>query len=295
MPKNNGNPSAVNVTPFAEIQKLTQEQAARQVVTEAGIARRAFMTIAKLMLFIETTLKPGQTLGGIVIKLAKVAEGEKRRIKSTIDNARYAMRVWKELVEPGHITEADFLHDALPICYIINRVMSGASRQKLTAADVALMLHAAPADWHEQLDCLFTYGQTLEDRAAAEAKKATAAGSTSEQSGEPTATGTTTPGESSESTTVTAESATASTGDAPEVATNIVESGIKPAAAEKPTAAEAFKLIDALEQVAAELPPAELAQVAARLAELSALLTAASTTAAPAKKSRKSKAHSKAA
>jgi hypothetical protein len=179
--------NAASVTPtMADINKLTPSQAAVRAFGEIRGLHRAFITVAKVGLRLEPTLKPGQTLGGVIIKLANVPAEFRRRVKSTIDNARYAMRVWKELVEPGHVTEEQFDDFTFADCFSINRVMSGASRQTLKPGDVAMFLQMAPLTWHEELDSLFTYGQTVEDREAAE--KAKAAKAAAETAPEPSAT-----------------------------------------------------------------------------------------------------------
>jgi hypothetical protein len=260
-------PESVNPLP-SEIQKLTPKQTAVQIVEQSSIANRAFITVAMLLLHLKPTLKPGQTLGGLVIKLADVANGARRRVKSTIDNARYAMRVWEELVVPGHITVEKFNDFTFGDCLTINKVMSGASRQKVTGSDTALILEASPTNWHEELDCLFTYGQTLEDRAAVEAKQASKKTAKSEDEGGSTApSGDDTKPEGG--TTDDGETPGASP-DAPKPAETAepAEGKIVPMPKQAATSDDAIKLIAALEAVIAGLPRAEVAKVAPALAEL---------------------------
>lgn len=279
MSKNNKPVIAASVTPsLAELQKLTPIQAACNFVEQSTSAIRAFIVAAKLLLVLEPTLKPGQTLGGVVIKLANVGNGLRRRIKSTIDNGRYAMRVWKELVETGHIKEAVFDTFTFGDFVAINRAMSGKSRQVLKPADVALVIESAPDNWHEELDCLFTYGQSLADRVAADAKAKTVA------SGVPT-------GGSAE----TADTTTAQSTDAQGADTGPSPDAPEPAAGKivpmpkqvQATTEDAFKLIATLEIIVIGLPMDEVAKVAPAIAELHATVQAHLK---PAKKTAKRKA-----
>jgi len=280
MKTNKPAPSASVMPSLAELQKLTPVQAACNFVEQARSAIRAFIVAAKLLLVIEPTLKPGQTLGSVIIKLASVGNGERRRVKSTIDNGRYAMRVWKELVETGHVTEAVFDTFTFGDMVAINRTMSGKSRQPLKAADVAVIIEKSPNNWHEELDCLFTYGQCLEDRAAeeqkAKAQDKPAPATTTEPS---TTTTTETPNEAQPDDAQGEDAGTspdspASPSKAPD------ESTVASAKADVPgnivampkqvsaTVEDALKLIATLEIIIVGLQPADVAKVAPAIAEL---------------------------
>lgn len=275
---------------LAELQKLTPVQAACNFVEQTRSAIRAFIVAAKLLLVIEPTLKPGQSLGSVIIKLANVGNGERRRVKSTIDNGRYAVRVWKELVEGGHIKEATFDTFTFGDMVSINRAMSGKSRQPLKAADVALVIESAPQNWHEELDCLFNYGQSLADRAEADKKaEAKKAETTTATTGETT---TATPSEAQpgdaqgEDAGASPDAPTPTDPGAP-AAGKIVH---LPKATTKPVAEDAFKLIAALESLIGDMPRSEVVKVAPAIAELN---TTVQTFLKPAKKSQKAKATQK--
>jgi hypothetical protein len=262
------NPLAVSVTPFADIQKLTQGETAVRIVVEGNTANRAFINVAKLGLHLESTLKPGQTLGGVIIKLAKVPAGDRRRVKSTIDNARQAMRVWKELVPDGHINEGEFDRFTYYDCVAINRVMSGAAKQQLSAAAVALMIHASPDQWHEDFDSLATHGETVADRElrlAEEARKRQAA-----PTGESTA-----PTESAGMPPVV-KSDKSTSGKADTAASNNASSAEpmndKVVQFKQPTADTVLQLLRAAEVQIMELSPSEVAKVAPAIAELNELV-----------------------
>jgi hypothetical protein len=288
-------PESVNPLP-SDIQKLTPRQTALRVVEQSTVANRAFITVAMLLLHLKPAVKPGQTLGGLVIKLADVANGARRRVKSTIDNARYAMRVWEELVVPGHVTVEKFNDFTFGDCLTINKVMSGASRQKVTGADVALIVEASSNNWHEELDCLFTYGQTLQDRAETEekqaAKKASKAEDESPKTGE-TPIEKPTPSKDGEG-----EETPGTAPDPPNDDTSNIEhqtSNIIPMP--KPLVAnadKAFELIVALETMIAHMPKAEVEKVAPALAELNETVQA-SLAPAPKKAVKKPKTSKKAA
>jgi hypothetical protein len=253
-------PSPVNVTPsLTEFQKLTPTQAAQGVVEQANAGNRAFIAVTKLLLALEPTLRPGQTLGGVVIKLANVHADDRRRIKSTIDNARQSMRVWKELVDPGHITEADFNDFTFGDHVIVNKVMSGASRQKLTPADVALIMQSSSQNWHEELECLFHYGQTLADRSAVEEKQAAKKAEKDETNADETCEET--PASESET-----ENATPASEPAPGKVIKM------PVTA---TADDAFKLIAALESLINSMEHSEVEKVAPAIAELNTTVQSA--------------------
>lgn len=277
--------TTASVTPsVAELQKLTPAQAAANFVLQTTAAVRAFIVAAKLLIVLEPTLKPGQTLGGIILKLTNVPKELQRRVKSTIDNGRYAMRVWKELVMDGHIAEPVFDTFTFGDIVSINRVMSGASRQNLTGPDVALVIESSPENWHEELDCLFTYGQSLADRAEVESKQAAkkTTGSDSPES----------PSELTEPDDTQSEDNTSPDApDAPKPAEkDAPKSNIIPMTTKNtPTAETAFEVIAALEALLAAMPPAEVAKVAPAIAELNATVQG-SLTAKSAKKAKAKKA-----
>jgi hypothetical protein len=262
------NPLAVSVTPFADIQKLTQGETAVRIVVEGNTANRAFINVAKLGLHLESTLKPAQTLGGVIIKLAKVPAGDRRRVKSTIDNARQAMRVWKELVPNGNITEEEFDRFTYYDCVAINRVMSGAAKQQLSAAAVALMIHASPDQWHEDLDSLATHGETVADRElrlAEDARKRQAA-PTGESTAATESAGMPSVVKSDKSTSGKADTAASNNASSAEPTND------KVVQFKQPTADTVLQLLRAAEVQIMELSPSEVAKVAPAIAELNELV-----------------------
>lgn len=163
-------PAIVDVTPFAEIQKLTQAEAVTQLGNTSRAYQRAFVITAKLLRHVEKTLKSTQTVGGLLKK-----EGIK---KTTIDNARYAAKVF-DLVEAGKITEAQFDTFTFPDCLAIIRVMSQGSKKRLTADEVAVHVKAS-GDFEPDLHELYSTGLTVAEAKIAEAA-ATAAAKTAEK------------------------------------------------------------------------------------------------------------------
>lgn len=284
MSNKTNNATTASVTPsLASLQKLTPIQAAQNFVEQTTSAIRAFIVAAKLLLVIEPTLKPGQTLGSVILKLANVGNGLRRRVKSTIDNGRYAMRVWKELVAEGHITEAVFDTFTFGDMVAINRAMSGKSRQVLKPADVALVIESAPENWHEELDCLFAYGQSLADRQAADAKKTANDTTATPAANEPTET---TPTEASPDDAQGEDAGESPDAPKPAKTTDEPAEGKIVAMPKqvKATAEDAFKLIATLEVIVIALPKDEVAKVAPAIAELNATVQAHLKPAAKAKK-----------
>ena len=147
-----------NVTPFAEIQKLTQAEAVLQLGNTNRAYQRAFVITAKLLRHVEKTLKSTQTVGGLLKK-----EGIK---KSTIDNARYAAKVF-DLVEAGKISEANYDTFTFPDCLAIIRVMSSGSKKRLTADEVAALIKLSD-DFEPDLHELYVSGLTLAEKVSAD-------------------------------------------------------------------------------------------------------------------------------
>ena len=154
------------MTPFSEIQKLTQAETVLELVATCRSQQRAFVLTSKLLRHVEKTLKPTQTVGGLLKKY-----GIK---KSTIDNARYAAKVF-DLVEAGKITETQFDTFTFADCLAIIRAMSAGSKKRLTADDVAAHIKASE-DFEPDLHELYTTGLTV-----AESKLATDAAAKAEE------------------------------------------------------------------------------------------------------------------
>lgn len=258
--------AASGVPTMAVIQKATLKEAALSFVDQTVAAGRAFMTCCKLGLRIESELKAGETLGTKIIKLANVPANLRRRVKSTVDNARQAMRVWKELVEPGHITEAVFDGFTFGDCLSINRVMSGASKAKLNGEEIATVIAEGAENWHEEIDCQFHYGQTLSDRAAAEQQTPTPAASTTSETASSDAAAETAAAEHEEGET--------SPATAPPAANSEPEPGkvVQMPPQTKPTIDEATKLLNALCAIVSELPAEDQLKIAVALEETAAVI-----------------------
>jgi hypothetical protein len=242
-------PLPERVTPFAEIQKMTQTQTVEQFVAQMRHAARAFALAAKLILHLAATVKPPQTIGGLLRK-----SGIR---KTTIDNARQAARVFEELVLPKHISETQFDQLSFAECVTVNRAMSGAAKEKQSAKSVVAMMKSHPQTWDEELDCLARHGRSvaaqakIEKQAEEEAKEKAAAQARAESASPVSPSG---------------KSAASETTVAPR---NVVNSGIT-----KRTAEDAIKLIHVLDETFNELTPTEAAKALPALTELHANVVA---------------------
>lgn len=254
-------PPTDSVTPFAEIQKMTQGQALEAFVAQSRLANRMFVITAKLMLHLALTVLKHQTVGGLLAK-----SGIR---KTTIDNARQAARVFEELVLPPQIAFTEEQFDALTFaeCLAINRSMSGAAKEKQSAAKIIALMKKHPNTWDAELECLTRHGHScaeqakVEKAAAAEAAKKAAAALV-------------------EATEASKKAAAAASGDAPAgdeaggtapvVAASAPKAGTK---SEKVNAATAIAQIEALEAVFNSLTPVEAAKALPALTQLHGLVT----------------------
>lgn len=267
---------AILVTSMAEIQALKQTERIARFGERATVAQRAFAEMGKLRRAIEADLKPNQDITNTLRK-AGVRDG-------TISNTSYAARVF-DLVEAGHIIEAEYDTFTFADCLAICRAMGSQSKLRLGGPEVAVIIRESKKDFDQELACIYEYGMTVADHQAAEAKANAA-----REAAANTATETTSPGPSQ------AQPPPASTpAPAPEAETppNIVHSGIThknaeangaetpsitgttatpaPAPSGKPSQSklqQTLNLIDALELMFADLPIEEARTAFPRLAEL---------------------------
>jgi hypothetical protein len=116
-------------------------------------AGRIFIDLGKLYTGIEAGLAKGEQIFPLLIK-----SGVR---KGSVSNASQTSRVFKEMVVTKAISEAAF--DAFrwgDIC-AMNRVMSGASKKKLTAAETAKIIADSPKRFDEELESIFVTGCTM--------------------------------------------------------------------------------------------------------------------------------------
>jgi hypothetical protein len=145
---------------FAEAVALPQADRIERFAIEALSAQRAFSAMGKLFRVIESNLESGQSIFPLLI-----GAGIK---KGTVSNASYAAKVF-DLVDQGHLTEAEYDTLAFNDCWQICRVQSKTSKRQLTAAEVSAVVRSS-ADFADDLTSLYETGLTAEERAAAEAK-----------------------------------------------------------------------------------------------------------------------------
>jgi hypothetical protein len=145
---------------FAEAVALPQADRIERFAIEALSAQRAFSAMGKLFRVIESNLEAGQSIFPLLI-----GAGIK---KGTVSNASYAAKVF-DLVDQGHLTEAEYDTLAFNDCWQICRVQSKTSKRQLTAAEVSAVVRSS-SDFADDLTSLYETGLTAEERAAAEAK-----------------------------------------------------------------------------------------------------------------------------
>jgi hypothetical protein len=145
---------------FAEAVALPQADRIERFAIEALSAQRAFSAMGKLFRVIESNLESGQSIFPLLI-----GAGIK---KGTVSNASYAAKVF-DLVDQGHLTEAEYDTLAFNDCWQICRVQSKTSKRQLTATEVAAVVRNS-TDFADDLSSLYETGLTAEERAAAEAK-----------------------------------------------------------------------------------------------------------------------------
>ena len=152
--------SALMALSFAEAVALPQADRIERFAIEALSAQRAFSALGKLFRVIESNLESGQA----IFRLLQDA-GIK---KGTVSNASYAAKVF-DLVDQGHLTEAEYDTLAFNDCWQICRVQSKTSKRQLTPAEVSAVVRSS-ADFADDLASLYETGLTAEEKAAAEAK-----------------------------------------------------------------------------------------------------------------------------
>ncbi len=139
------------------IQSLGRTALLAIAVQVHDVGRAAYVTLAKIIVRVEDTLKPGETKFG-VLREAGFKD-------SQIKNGSQLARVWQEFVEPGHMSEA--VYDSLGFTDAVNLHAVTAKRGK----DFVRSLLAMP-DWMDELDHVAEHGQTRLEKKDADAAKA---------------------------------------------------------------------------------------------------------------------------
>jgi len=149
---------------YAEAQAATQDARIERFGIEALAGQRAFSAMGKLHRVIQADLSPTESIFGVLS-----AAGIK---KGNISNASYAARVY-DLVEAGHLTEAEYDSLAFNDCWQICRVQSKTSKRVLEPSEIAAIIRNS-ADFADDLESLYKNGITAEEAQAAKDKAATA-------------------------------------------------------------------------------------------------------------------------
>lgn len=166
-------PSApiVLTTPIAEFIVLSEADRQVRFAEKAQVNRVSFSEMGKLHYLISEDIaawnaahptKKERTIYG---ELRKLAVSDK-----AISNASYASRVWRELLAPDHITEAQFDSLTFQDCFAIMRSMSSRSAIVLDAAAVAELIEKQPLDFDDELRSIYEHGVTVAEKKAQDAK-----------------------------------------------------------------------------------------------------------------------------
>ena len=273
------------VLAMADAEALPQKERISLFKSKTDSHQRLFIELAKLFRAIERGLRANQQIFPLLMK-AGVKKG-------SISNASQAARVF-DLVEQGHLTEAEFDSFTWADCVAIVRAISSGSKKPLNGELVAIIVRNSH-DFQPDLVSLYETGRTVDEQEQHEAKQAAEA---AKQAAPPTdsptpaiaegdsPSGSETPASPSAPPTE-APSGESTTPAAPP--SNIIT--MPPPA--KATAEDAIKLIAALEAIFIDLPLDEAIKALPALDELHANVHAL---AAPAPaKTRKTKKAAKAA
>ena len=149
---------------YAEAQAATQDARIERFGIEALAGQRAFSSMGKLHRVIQADLSPTESIFGVLS-----AAGIK---KGNISNASYAARVY-DLVEAGHLTEAEYDSLAFNDCWQICRVQSKTSKRVLEPSEIAAIIRNSN-DFADDLESLYKLGVTAEEAQAAKDKAAIA-------------------------------------------------------------------------------------------------------------------------
>ena len=141
----------VKVRSMADIVKLTRDEAAQVCADAAESGRKLYVIAAKARIHVESLLGDDETVYGVLR-----ASG---LTNSQINNGTPLVQVWKTLVEPGHMSEAQF--DS------INFTQAKAAA-KLAGKKLALLQKHidSPEDW----ESLEEHGMTVAEKAEADAE-----------------------------------------------------------------------------------------------------------------------------
>ena len=252
---------------YAEAQAATQDARIERFGIEALAGQRAFSSMGKLHRVIQADLSPTESIFGVLS-----AAGIK---KGNISNASYAARVY-DLVEAGHLTEAEYDSLAFNDCWQICRVQSKTSKRVLEPSEIAAIIRNSN-EFADDLESLYKNGITAEEAQAAKDKAAIAKAKAEAE---------TAAKDEADKAELAALRATASKDKAPEAEAKAPEAKVpeakpkaddkKPEAkkadkAAKLTAEELIKLLDEVEAGLQYLTADAQAIVSARIAELAAL------------------------
>lgn len=145
-----------SVMAMTAIRALAQPARIARYTEQATVSQRAFAEMGKLRRAIEADLKAGQDFTNTMRKQG-IRDG-------TISNSSYAAKVF-DLVEQGHLGEAQYDTFSFQDCVSIVRAMSAGSAQRLSASEVAVVVNAEPDNFDREFQCLYEHGMTLADKA----------------------------------------------------------------------------------------------------------------------------------
>ncbi len=157
---------------YSEIEALPVTEKVAVGLNMARLQNRAYSTLGKVYLLLdeqfdrEDSGKPRAERRYVTPTLAKVGVHEK-----TAGNASYAARMWRDLVRPGHITEAEYDKLSFGLCYAAAMVMSAKDNKRVLAAvEVADWILRNPDEAEQDFVSLRKDGITAAEAAIAKQK-----------------------------------------------------------------------------------------------------------------------------
>jgi hypothetical protein len=146
---------------YSEGLAMSQSDRITRFKFEADASQRAFAAIGKLYRIIDANLPKGK-----FINSSLTAAGVK---PGTISNASYGARCF-DLVEGGHLTEAEFDLLTFQEVSFIARAITDKSKRKLSPAEVATMLRNSPDTFEADIKAIYETGMTAAEKTAIEEK-----------------------------------------------------------------------------------------------------------------------------
>ncbi|MEI6716052.1 MAG: hypothetical protein WCO60_20065 [Verrucomicrobiota bacterium] len=159
---------STNLIPsFGEIETLTVQDKSALFADMSRLSNRAFSTCGKIYFQLDTLFqledkdKPRQAKRTVTATLKAAGISE-----STISNSAPAAKMWRDLVAPGHLDEADYDTLAYRTCLAAQKAMSAKSKLILSPAEAADLIRTSD-DPEADFRSMFESGRSAAEEAYA--------------------------------------------------------------------------------------------------------------------------------